>query len=397
MTAAASNPPTAAADAGRARAATVVLLFGNFVVACAVMVVPGMLDRMAADLGVSVPTAGQLLSLAALGMCLGAPLMAAVTSRIDRRVLLLAALLAVGVGHVAIALAPGYAVLAVLRPLSVVGAAVFTPQGAATIGLMVPPERRATAVTTIFLGWSIASVVAMPMGSLIAGALSWRAAFVLIAVLSFVAAAALWRVIPSGLQVPPLSLRSWQAVARNRRLVLILSATAVWCTAQFVVLGYVAPALRHFVSASTPMLAALMALQGLSGLVGSVVLARRIGRIGPDRGARASLALVAAGLVAWSVVTLAGLGPWAMAGVVILWGAGSFAFVSSQQARLATSVPELASASIALNSSSLYLGQAVGAVAGGVLVAAFGYASLGPAAMLTALLALVLCVRADRG
>lgn len=388
-----ATPP---ASAPSPRAATAVLLFGNFVVACAVMVVPGMLDRMAADLGVSVPTAGQLLSLAALAMCLGAPLMAAVTSRIDRRVLLLAALLAVGVGHVAIALAPGYGVLALLRPLSVLGAAVFTPQGAATIGLMVPPERRATAVTTVFLGWSIASVVAMPMGSLIADVLSWRAAFALIAVLSFGAAVAVWRVIPSGLQVPPLSLRSWQAVARNRRLVLILAATATWCTAQFMVLGYVAPALRHFIGASTPMLAALMALQGLCGVAGSVVLARRVGRIGPDRGARASLMLVACGLLAWSVVTLAGLGPWAMAGVVMLWGLGSFAFVSSQQARLATSVPELASASIALNSSSLYLGQAIGAAAGGVLVAAFGYAPLGPAALLTALAALALCVRADR-
>ena len=94
----------------------------------------------------------------------------------------------------------------------------------------------------------------------------------------------------------------------------------------------------------------------------------------------------------------AGTGPSlaGMALVVLVWGGGSFAFVSAQQARLGASAPELASASIALNSSSLYAGQALGATAGGVLLATLGYGSLGPAACLTVCLALGLCVLADR-
>lgn len=373
-----------------------VLLFGNFVVACAVMVVPGMLDQMAADLRVSVPQAGQLLSLAALAMCIGAPALAALTTRMDRRRLLLGALLLVCAGHLACALAPDYAWLAVLRPLSVLGAAVFTPQGAAVIGQMMAPAQRATAVTTVFLGWSVASVVAMPMGSVVAGSFGWRAAFGLIAVLALLAAVALARVIPAGLEVPALSLRSWLNVAACSRLRLILAATLVWCAAQFMVLGFVAPSLRHFAAAGVTTLAALMGLQGLAGLGGSVLLSRRIRHIGADRGSRLSLALVAAGLALWSVATLGALGVWGIALAMLVWGAGSFAFVSSQQARLATSAPALASASIALNSASLYLGQAIGAAAGGVLVATFGYGPLGPAALLTALAALALCARADR-
>jgi len=372
------------------------LMFGNFVVACGVMVMPGMLDRLAQDLQVSVPTAGQLLSLAALAMCLGAPLFAAFTSRVDRRLLLTLALLAVAIGHVACALAPGYPVLAALRPFSVLGAAVLTPQAAATIGLLVPPAQRAAAVTTVFLGWSVASVVAMPMGNLVASYVSWRAGLGLIAVLAFVAAATVWRAVPGGLQVAPLSLASWLQVARSPRLRLILLSTLLWCAGQFMVLGYITPLLRHFLAAPATVQAALLVLMGASGLAGTVVLTRSIGRIGPDRGARLALGLVACGLVLWCAVTLLAPSTAAMALVILVWGGGSFAFVSAQQARLGASAPELASASIALNSSSLYAGQALGATIGGLLLATLGDGALGPAALLTVGLALAVCVRADR-
>ena len=372
------------------------LMFGNFVVACGVMVMPGMLDRLAQDLQVSVPTAGQLLSLAALAMCLGAPLFAAFTSRVDRRLLLTTSLLAVAVGHVACALAPDYPVLAVLRPFSVLGAAVLTPQAAATIGLLVPPAQRAAAVTTVFLGWSVASVVAMPMGSLMASYVSWRAGLGLIAVLAFIAAAIVWRAVPGGLRVAPLSLASWLQVARSTRLRRILATTLLWCAGQFMVLGYITPLLRHVLAAPATVQAALLVLMGISGLAGNVLLTRWIARIGPDRGARLALGLVAVGLLLWCGVTLLAPSLAGMAVVTVVWGGGSFAFVSAQQARLGASAPELASASIALNSSSLYAGQALGATAGGVLLATLGYDALAPAALLTMGLALWMCVRADR-
>jgi predicted MFS family arabinose efflux permease len=372
------------------------LMFGNFVVACGVMVMPGMLDRLAQDLQVSVPTAGQLLSLAALAMCLGAPLFAAFTSRVDRRLLLTLSLVAVAVGHVACALAPGFPVLLGLRPFSVLGAAVLTPQAAATIALLVPPAQRAAAVTTLFLGWSVASVVAMPMGNLTASFLSWRAGMWLIAVMAVAAALIVWRAVPGGLRVAPLSFDSWRQVARSTRLRRILGTTLLWCAGQFMVLGYITPLLRQHVTPSPALQTALLVLMGASGLAGNVLLTRRIGRIGPDRGARIALALIALGLLLWCLVTRFAPSTLAMVVVILVWGGGSFAFVSAQQARLGVSAPELASASIALNSSSLYAGQALGAAGGGLLLAAFGDGVLAPAAFVTVLAALALCVAADR-
>ena len=372
------------------------LMFGNFVVATGVMVVPGMLDRLAQDLHISVPTAGHLLSLAALAMCLGAPLFAAFTSRVDRRWLLTLALVSLGLGHIACALAPNHAVLTFLRPLAVLGAAVLTPQAAATIGLLVPPERRASAVTTLFLGWSAASVVAMPLGNLVANYWSWRAGFAGIGLFALLAAAWVWRAVPAGLQVAPLSLKSWLAVAASPRLRLILLTTLVWCTGQFMVLGYLAPSLRQFIAATPGTQAALMGLMGVCGVLGNLVLNRFIGRIGPDLGSRRALALILTGLGLWSAASLLAPSAAAFAGATLVWGAGSFAFVSSQQARLAVAAPGLASASIALNSSGLYAGQALGAAGGGLLLATAGYGALGPAAALIMAGALGLCVLADR-
>jgi len=380
----------------RAHAASPAFLFGNFVIGCGVLVVPGMLNELAATLQVSVPTAGQLLGLAALAMCIGAPLGAAFTSRIDRRKLLVSSLLLYCAGHAACALADDYATLALLRPISVLGAAIFTPQAAATIGLLVPAQRRASAVTTIFLGWSIASVAGMPLGSLIAGYLNWRGGFVLVAVLSALAAVWVARVVPAGLTVPALSRSSWIEVARSPRLTLVLAVTLISSSAQFTVLAYIAPSLRQTLGASPAVLAALLAVNGVFGVIGNTLMSRRIARIGPDRSVWLGLLVLTLGLGVWAVaITAAPAWPVVTLGMA-LWGLGAFASNSAQQARLAASAPALASASIALNTACMYAGQSVGAALGGATVAAAGYWPLGWCALGLMLAALAASRRADR-
>lgn len=381
---------------GSHRTAVAAAFFGNFVVGCGVLVVPGMLDLMAQDLGVSVPTAGSLLGLAALTMCIGAPLMAGLTSHIDRRQLLVASLLILSLGHLACALAPDFQTLFWLRPLSVIGAAVFTPQVAATLTLLVPLEQRSTAVTSAFVGWSVASVLGMPVGNVLADVLNWRAAFGAVSVLGLVAAAVAWRVYPSGLKVAPLSLRSWGDVLGNARLRWTLLATMVWFSGHFALGGYITAALREGLQASPSTQAMLMVLMGIAGVAGNVALTRSVARMGADRGARVSLSIVLTGLALWVLAYSWVQTVWAVALAMLVWGLGSFAFNSSQQARLAQSAPGLASASIALNSSSLYAGQALGAAVGAALVAGAGYDTLGPTALVVGGLAMACSLLADR-
>jgi len=378
------------------RPAIAAVFLGNFVVGCGVLVVPGMLDLLANDLAISVPKAGALLSVAALTMCVGAPLLAAVTSKVDRRLLLVLSLMLLAVGHLACAFAPDFATLMWIRPVSVLGAAVFTPQAAATLSLMIAPEERPMALTSAFVGWSLASVLGMPIGNLLAHALSWRASFAVVAALGLLSALVVWRVIPAGLKVAPLSLKSWGAVLGGTRLRWILLATMIWCTGHFAVLGYVTAALRKGVEASPAMQAVLMALMGISGLIGNIALSRWVTRIGADRGARMSLSFICAGLVMWIIALTWLQAVWAVALAMTIWGLGNFAFNSSQQARLAQSAPTLASASIALNSSSLYAGQAMGAALGAALVVALGYDALGPTALIIMIVAMLFSWLADR-
>ena len=374
-----------------ATSAKLAFLYGNTVIGVGVMIVPGMLNQLAQDLHVSIPVGGQLISIGAVVMALGAPIIAASTSPIDRRLLLTISQLIYMVGALLCAIAPQFAALLPLRALAVIGAAIFTPQAAATIGLLVPAEKRSAAVTTIFMGWSIAAVIAMPLGSLIAAHLGWRYGFVLLAIMALISSIWIWRVVPSGLTVPKLSLASWQQVATSKKLLLILSVTLLSSTGQFTVLAYVAPYLLHQVNASPVQFSLLMVLNGLAGIAGALWVTRTVGRRGAEKTVNNASTVLMIGLAIWALqtqlpsITLASHPPseiqiflaWAMLATgSLFWGAGSFATNATQQARLAGVAPSLASASISLNTSAMYSGQSLGAVIGALILTSAGYAVL---------------------
>ncbi|MFP5405599.1 MAG: MFS transporter, partial [Gammaproteobacteria bacterium] len=334
----------AAAGHGDTRAAVRALAFGNFAIGTGVMVVVGMLDAIAQGLGISVPGAGQLVTISALVTCVGAPLMAAFTTRVDRRRLLIASLLLSTLGHAFSALASGFASLAVIRAVTMLQAAVFTPQAAATISLMVPPAARGRAVTGIFIGWSVASVVGMPLGNLVAVHLGWRASFVAVALLSAMACCGVMRTIPRNIESPGLSVEAWRAVARNPLLTGVLAVTLLGAAGQFTLSAYAAPALTLVTGSSAGAVAALMGLFGAFGLLGNVWVLRHVGRQGPDRSVALSLTAIVIGLGCAMSVTLAALWAPAAVGPLLLgtcgfWGFGCFAMNSAQQARLAATAP----------------------------------------------------------
>jgi predicted MFS family arabinose efflux permease len=398
-----NQPPTSPHAKTQAAAASRALLFGNLVIGIGVMVVPGMLEQLALDLKISVPVSGQLISLAGLVMALGAPFAAASTSNVDRRLLLSIGLLFYLAGALLCVFAPSFGSLLLTRALMVLGAAIFTPQAAATIGLLVPAEKRPAAVATIFMGWSVSAVVGMPLGSLIATHFGWRYGFLLVAVLALVGVIWVWRVIPNGLTVPKLSLDSWQQVAQSKRLLLILSVTLISSTGQFTVLTYVAPYLSNQVNATSFAFAGLMAFNGLSGVAGSLWVTRNVGRLGVEKTVKRASTALALGLALWAIASLTAIAQWSAWSVWLLlilgcaaWGAGSFATNATQQGRLAGVTPALASASIALNSSAMYAGQAAGALVGGVLIAQFGFSVLPWVGVIFLVLALLVSNFASR-
>jgi predicted MFS family arabinose efflux permease len=402
--------PDASSDQARAKSAIAALLFGNFVIGMGVMLVPGMLNSLSKDLNVSVPIGGQLISTAGLVMALGAPLFAATTSQVNRRLLLCIAQLCYCLGALLCAIAPSFASLLPLRALMVLGAAIFTPQAAATIGLLVTPEKRSAAVTTIFMGWSVSAVLGMPVGNLIAAHIGWRYGFCLIALIALLSMIWVWKVIPNGLTVPKLSFQSWRKVQTSPKLMTILLVTLVSSSGQFTVLAYVSPYLIEHMQATPITFSLLMALNGIAGVIGTFWVSRNVSRLGVEKLVSRSCALLAFGLFIWALETFINghtsgyfWPSWIMLTLgCAAWGGGSFATNSIQQARLAGVNPSLASASISLNSSAMYTGQAIGALLGALLLSHTGYSSLPWAATLLLLCALALSniargLKAERG
>nr|WP_315493405.1 MFS transporter [uncultured Rhodoferax sp.] len=348
------------------------LLFGNFVIGTGVMVVPGTLNDISTSLNISVATAGQLIAAAAAVMCLGAPLLASVVAGWDRRRLLALSLLWYAVFLGLSALMPSFGSLLIVRVLTVVSPAIFTPQAAACVGLLVTPEQRGRAITFVFLGWSVASVLGLPIGALIGGTLGWRAAFAVVAVLSLVSAAWVWRAMPDGIKPPALSRAAWGEALRSPALMLCVAVTLLYSAGQFVLFSYFAPYFKVMLAITPLQLSLLFAWFGAFGLLGNILMSRRIDRMGAPSAVMWGVGAMALSLLLWPLGTNLVL----VALVLIPWALGCFSSNSAQQARLVGIAPALASGSIALNSSAMYAGQALGAGSGGWLIAHDGMGSL---------------------
>jgi predicted MFS family arabinose efflux permease len=361
------------------RFAPTALMLGNVVTGCSVLAPAGMLIELSSDLSVTVRDAGLLITFGAVMLCVGSPLTAWLTSRIERRTLLTAALAVFALTNMASAFAPDYASLLVIRLVMLAVGALYTPQAAGTAALIVPAEKRGSTIAYIFLGWSLAAAVGLPLITFIASRYGWRAVYGSIGsigCLSFVLLA--WR-LPRGLVGAPVDLKTWADVGRNRMIILLLSITTLQMSGQFVVFTFMAPLLTKLTHVGPDAVGLVFALYGICGFIGIAIATRIVDSWGAWKTSVLSTMLMLTGVTGWAIS--AGAYPL-MAGSVAIWGLGFASTNSMQQVRLVGAAPALASASVSLNTSVLYIGQAVGSAIGGVLYArdllyGAGYVSMG--------------------
>ena len=369
------------------------LMLGNFVIGTGVMVVPGTLNDISTSLNVSIPQAGQLITAAAILMGLGAPAFATLVAGWDRRRLLTLSLAWYALLTGICALAPNYATLLLLRVLAVIAPAIFTPQAAASVGLLVSPAQRGRAITFVFLGWSVASVMGMPLSAWIGGTLGWRWAFGLVALMSLASAAWVWREMPNGIRPAALSRQAWGQTLGSAPLMLAVGVTLLSAFGQFTLFSYFAPYFFQTLGLGGGALSLMFLWFGAFGLAGNVGLSRWIDRIGAPRAVLLTLGAMVLTLLLWP---LGQAGIWQQALVLVPWALGCFACNSAQQARLVHLSPALAPATVALNTSAMYGGQALGAALGGILIAQGHMLRLHQVGLVVLVLAMALSVWAAR-
>jgi MFS transporter, DHA1 family, inner membrane transport protein len=269
--------------------------------------------------------------------------------------------------------------LLIIRLIMLAVGALYTPQAAGTAALIMPPEKRGSTIAYIFLGWSLAAAIGLPLITFIASRYGWRAVYGsigLIACCSFLLLA--WR-LPRGLIGSPVDLKTWADVGRNRMIVLLLLVTTLQMTGQFVVFTFMGPLLTKLTDAGPDAVGLVFALYGIFGFVGIAVATRIVDSWGAFKTSVLFTVVMLTGITGWALS--AGTYPL-MACSVAIWGLGFASTNSMQQVRLVSAAPALASASVSLNTSVLYIGQAVGSAIGGVLYArdllyGAGYASMG--------------------
>lgn len=355
--------------------ALLALAVGAFGIGTTEFVMMGLLPEVADDLHVSLPTAGHLVSAYALGVVIGAPLLAAVTARMSRRTVLIALMALFVAGNAASAFAPDHHWLLAARFLSGLPHGAFFGVGAVVATTMVAPERKARSVSLMFLGLTVANIAGVPVATLMGQHLGWRATFLGVSAIGLAAIAALAALIPHDRVAPAHGgLRGELAALKSLPVWLALGTTVAGFGALFAAYSYITPMLTDSAGYADTSVTLLLALFGVGATVGNLVGGRLA-----DHAMRATLF---GGLV--SLVVVLGAFPLLMstpvsaAVAVVLLGVAAFVTGSPLQLMVmekASSAPSLASSA---NQAAFNLANAGGAWIGGLALAA-GFGATSPA------------------
>ncbi|MEU9706111.1 MFS transporter [Streptomyces sp. NPDC047981] len=347
------------------------LMLGVFCVGTAEVVIAGILPEMSADLDVSVPTVGLLVTGYALGVTIGGPIITLLTTKWARKALLLGLMGIFIAGNLVAALAPDYATLMGARVFTSLSHGTFAAVAWHVAALMSPPDKQATAMAKIALGFNFANVLGSPIGTFIGQQFGWRATFVFITAFALVCVLLIQRFVPSGLSTEDEgaaevsgSVRQQLKVFRKGSLQLSMLITVLAQGAVFTTSTYLAPLLRDVGGFSAPMVGVLLIVFGVGSVLGNILGGKAADKNVMRGVLGAQAALLGALLLFW------GASPYTVPAIIALFvfGAAGFSIIPALQARIlavASAAPALA---LSANVSAFNLGNGLGAWLGGTTI-----------------------------
>ncbi|MDI5974598.1 MFS transporter [Amycolatopsis magusensis] len=373
----------AALSPARTTLALATLFTGMFVLGSAELLVVGVLNLIAADLGVSIPTAGTLVTAYALGLAIGGPVLAALTIKLDKRLVLAGSLALFILGNLVAVLTADYTLFLVARVGAGAVQGLFIAAAFAVGVSVVPPERRGRAISVVVSGIAVSAALGVPLGTLVGQTLGWRGSFAAIVVLSGLALVATLALLPS---VPPTGggAGSQARYAFAPRVLAVLFLNFLVFASLYAALTYLVPFLERVTGISGPLVSVFLLAYGVATAVGSFGGGRFA-----DRGAARTLVVASTGATL-SLATLYFVGSTAflVALVLLAWGVFSFGMVPSLQYRVLDLAGPGGALAQSLPASAANIGIAFGSFAGGVAIGGFSAS----AAVLTGLAVGVLTI-----
>ncbi len=349
------------------------LALGGFAIGTTEFATMSLVPFFAPGLGIDEPTAGHVISAYALGVVVGAPLLAVLTARMARRTVLIALMACFGIANAASALAPTYEAMLVARFFSGLPHGAYFGIAALVAASLVPAEKRTQAIGRVMLGLTTATIVGVPLANALGQAIGWRWGFGVVAVLAAATMAMVAWVAPRDRPDRSASPLAELSVLRSGQLWLTLGIGAIGFGGMFAVYTYLASTLIEVTGAGPAMVPVVLAVFGIGMTIGNLVVPRFADR---------ALMPTAGGLLLWSAATLA-LYPlaagqlWSMLAIVFLIGIGG-ALGTVLQTRLMDIAENGQSLAASLNHSAFNTANAIGPWAGGLAIAAgYGWTSTG--------------------
>lgn len=338
-----------------------VLALSAFAIGTTEFVIMGLLPEVARDLAVTIPGAGWLVTGYALGVAIGAPIMALATARLPRRRALILLMGIFIIGNVFCALAANYGLLMLARVVTALCHGAFFGIGAVVAASLVPPNRQASAVALMFTGLTLANVLGVPLGTALGQVAGWRMPFWVIAAIGVLALAGLVRALPRQTQQAPVDMRRELAALRGAGLWLALSTTVLFSAAMFALFTYIAPLLGEVTGVSPSGVTWTLLLIGLGLTLGNVLGGRLADwRLSPTMAGAFMAMAVTSVAFSWTSRSLISAEV-----TLFLWAMASFALVPALQVnvvRFGQAAPNLVST---LNIGAFNMGNALGAWVGG--------------------------------
>jgi DHA1 family inner membrane transport protein len=363
------------------------LAIGAFAIGTTEFSPMGLLPNIAHDLGVSIPSAGMLVTGYALGAMLGAPIMTLWFGGFARRNALILLMAIFTLGNLITAFAPDYMSLMVARLITSLNHGAFFGIGSVVAATVVPANKQASAVATMFMGLTIANIGGVPLATWVGQNIGWRMSFLAISALGVITMLALWKALPAGYIAQKPNVRAELKVLVRLPVILALLTTVLGSAAMFTLYTYIAPSLVEFTHASPSFITLMLVLIGIGFSIGNH-LGGKFADISIDKTLIGFLVLVIVMMLSFPMLAQSQIGA---AIALVIWGAATFALVAPLQMRVMSVAHEASGLASSVNIGAFNLGNALGAVAGaGVLSLGWSYSAVSSIGAVLAALGLFL-------
>ncbi|MEF1291515.1 MFS transporter [Vibrio sp. M260118] len=346
------------------------LTLSAFAIGTTEFVIVGLIPTMAADLSVSLPSAGLLVSLYALGVAVGAPVLTALTGNWPRKKVLLAVMCLFVLGNLLAWQAPGYNTLVMARILTGLAHGVFFSIGSTIATGLVSKQKAASAIAIMFTGLTVALVTGVPLGTYIGQTFGWQSTFLIVALLGLIALIGSAALVPSNLKQPPATKISAQLkVLTQPRLLLVYAITALGYGGTFTAFTFLAPILEDISGFNSSAIGLIMLVYGVSVAIGNIWGGKMADTMGPIK----ALTVIFVGLaLVLLMFNFTAYNPIAAVLTILIWGAFAFGNVPGLQVYVVNLAekytPDAVDVASGLNIAAFNVGIALGSWGGGLIV-----------------------------